>query len=175
MAAFKAGDRVKIVNREVNIEDTKTGLYYAYFGDLTGKVDRVYDDGSVCVDIDIDALSRDAQERHFAIQEIEQKRWLENLSGEVRSRLTEEQRKLKMSYKILVNIKDVEPYKGDKPKGGKEKASTNSDATAENEKGADTAPNKQQSDAAEATAKRLSESDLAAAEEEYLKSLKKDS
>lgn len=161
--AFKSGDRVKIVTRDVAADDVKAGLYYEYFGGLTGVVDRVYDDGSVCVDIDLESLNEDMRERHLAMQETERKRWLDNLSGEVRSRLTEDQRRLTMNYKILVSAKDLEPDKGGKPKGASTaRSQAAADTIAEDKKGPAKAPE---------PPKRLSEADISAAEEAFLKSL----
>jgi hypothetical protein len=94
MAATKAGDRVMIVTREVTSDDQKTGLYFSYFGGLTGTIDRAYDDGSVCVDIDLDSMTDDMRERHLAMQEAERQRWISNLSDEVRNRLSAEQKQL---------------------------------------------------------------------------------
>lgn len=115
MAAVKAGDRVHVIKRPVTADDAKTGLYYEYFGGLTGTVDRVYDDHSVCIDVDLESLQPAAQQRHAEMQEAERKRWLEGLSNDVRSRLTPEQQKLKMSYKILVGAKDLQPLAGGGP------------------------------------------------------------
>jgi hypothetical protein len=165
--AFKAGDRVQVTAREITSDDERTGLYYSYFGGLTGKVDRVYDDNSVCVDIDLESLTEDTRERHLIMQENEQKRWLDGLSGEARNRLTAEQKQLKLSYKILVSEKDLTPIKGDKPRSGKkaEKAEVSAE---------DNAPEGESKGPArtpEPAPKRLSEADLSAAEEEYLRSL----
>lgn len=148
MAQVKSGDNVKIIKREVTPEDTKSGLYYSFFGDLIGKVDRVYDDGSVSVDIDINSLTRDMREMHLGIQEAEHKRWLDNLSEEMRRRLTKEQKQLTMSYMVLVGVKDLVPYNGPKPIAD--------DCSKD-----------------EGEQKRLSSADLDAAEEDFLKSRNK--
>jgi hypothetical protein len=176
MAELKTGDGVIITAREVTVDDSKTGLYFNYFGGLTGKVDRIYDDGSVCIDVNIDSLSDEARKRHLAMQEAERKRWLDNLSGEARNRLSEEQRQLKISYKILVSKKDLEPFKGGKPKGSAAKEASKSDSTSESaQEGPARAPDPADNvaNAKEDTqpAKRLSEADLAAKEEEFLRSL----
>ena len=186
MAAAKAGDRVKIVTRDLTSDDAKTGLYYEYFGGLVGTVDRIYDDGSVCLDVDIDSLSEDTRKRHQAMQENERKRWLESLSDEARNRLTAEQKQLKISYKILVSNKDIAPYKGGTPKDtpvSKVKASKadssapkdDSAGETSSEEAANTASSESQkaekeAEVAETQPKRLSEADLAAAEEAFLKS-----
>ena len=117
MANFKTGDGVRIKTRELTADDSKTGLYYPFFGGLEGVVDCVYDDGSICVNVDIETLGEEARKRHLAMQEAERKRWLEGLSGEARARLSEEQRRLKISYKLLVSKNDLDPRKGEnKPK-----------------------------------------------------------
>lgn len=175
MADFKPGDGVTISTREVTPEDSKSGLYFEYFGGLVGKVDRVYDDGSVCIDVDIDSLSDDARKRHEAMENAERKRWLDGLSGEARNRLTDEQKQLKISYKILVSNKDLKPYNGgDKPKGKPAlKASDSESAPAQSNSGPATEPDPTplESDLAE-TPHRLTEAELEAREEEFFKSMK---
>lgn len=187
--AVKAGDRVKIATRDVTAEDSKAGLYYTYFGGLVGTVDRIYDDGSVCVDIDLESLTDEMRERHQAMQEAERKRWLENLSGEVRNRLTAEQRQLRMSYKLLVYGKDLEPHKGGRPTGEKRPTAKteNSEDTSSSSmpQGPLRAPAASKASAAsvpraatgkaadeETQPKRKTVAEIAAAEEEYLRSLR---
>lgn len=180
MAAFKAGDKVQILAREVTAEDEKSGLYYAYFGGLTGTIDRIYDDGSVCVNVDLESLSTAARDRHLAMQEAERKKWLEGLSGEARNRLSPEQKQLKLSYKILTLAKDVQPNKGGKPSGGKQadKTSASDDDSPSASKGPAGAPEPGQGSSSAAdvddqpASKRVSEDELSKAEEEYLKSLR---
>lgn len=189
MASFKAGDKVRLASREVNADDEKNGLYYSYFAGLTGAVDTVYGDGSVCVDVDLESLGEKARSRHLAMQEAERKRWLEGLSGEARNRLTPEQKQLRLSYKILASQKDLEALKGGKPGGGKRAAASEPSDTEDSapaaKKGPARAPepgeaSKQAPSTTERSTKdddddpaprRLSAEDLAKAEEDYLKSL----
>lgn len=188
MTELKAGNKVQMTSREVTPEDEKSGLYYSYFGGLTGVVDTVYNDGTVCVDVDLESLSPAARDRHLAMQESERKKWLEGLSGEARNRLTPEQKQLKLSYKILASKKDVEPLKGGKPSGGKqaEKATEASadEASPSAHKGPARAPEPEQgsqqsagvadslpADDDQPAQRRVSADDLTKAEEEYLRSL----
>lgn len=108
MADLKKGDSVVVATRPVTNEDVKTSLYYAYFGGLAGKVDNVYDDGTVCIEVDLDSLPKEARERHLSIQAAENKRWLDNISDEMRNKLSADQKKLTISYKILVNKNDIQ-------------------------------------------------------------------
>lgn len=175
MASFSAGDRVQVQARDVTADDEKSGLYYSYFAGLTGTVDTVYNDGSVCVDVDLEALSQEARDRHLAMQEAEKRKWLDGLSGEARNRLTPEQKQLKLSYKILVSKKDLVPSKGGKPSARKteksEKAAkpaASDDSAPSSKKGPARAP---EPAAEEPEPHRATAEELAKAEEEYLKSL----
>ena len=164
MAALKAGDAVVIVKREVTTEDEKSGLYFSYFGDLYGVIDRIYEDESLCVDVDLDSLDPSMKKRHLEMQEAERKRWLDGLSDEARNRLNAEQKKLKISYKILVSKKDILPNPG----GAKEKLSKENKTEAKADKGAADAASLPITPS-ETPAKRLTEKDLEKAEEEFLK------
>lgn len=175
MAALKAGDKVKVVTREVTAEDKKNGLYYDYFGGLTGTVDRVYDDDSICVDIDLESLTEEARDRHNAIEEAEKNKWLDSLSNEARNRLAPEHLQLRLSHMILINKNDLEPFKGGKPKSGQDKSedsASKSDTSAQGPSGAQSSQEPKTSKKKEESAKRLSEADLSAAEEKFLKSIK---
>jgi hypothetical protein len=177
MAATKAGDRVIVTQREVTPEDVKSGLYYAYFGGLTGTVDRIYDDESACVDIDLESLTQAAQDRHHAMQEAEKKRWMDSLSQDVRSRLTPEQQQLKMSYKILLSKKDLEPFAGGKPPKkdtaeAKSKPAGSASPAKDAEQPKKEPPPEQEASAASEAPKRVSQAELDATEEAFLQSLK---
>lgn len=108
MADLEKGTAITIKERSITSEDSRTGLYYAYFGGLRGVVDRAYEDGSVCINVDLESLSEDARKRHLEIQEAEKKKWLAGLSDEMRNRLTSEQKQLKISYKLLVHKNDIQ-------------------------------------------------------------------
>jgi len=177
MAGLKAGDGVRIVEREVSQEDTKNGVYFRHFGGLTGVVDKVYEDGSVCVDVDIDSLDSDMRKRHLQMQEAERKRWLESLSEEGRGRLSAEQRQLRIAYKILVLAGDVEPFKGaPKPRPEKKSVEVSGSQDSAARSGPARAPEPDVTEAAAASEepKRVSSADLEAMSEAYLQSLNKD-
>ena len=143
-------------------------------------MDRVYDDHSVCVDIDLDSLEEATRERHHGMQEAEKKRWMDSLAQEARSRLTPEQQQLKMSYKILVSRKDLEPFTGAKPvKKDAALPRPKQAASAEPlpkpivaDKPAEAAAAKAQPKVVENEPRRLSQADLDAAEEAMLQAQK---
>ena len=55
-AAFKEGDRVRIVDREATAEDLKSGLFYNHFRGVSGTVQKVYAT-EVAVEVDQSTLS----------------------------------------------------------------------------------------------------------------------
>ncbi|MDO8682725.1 MAG: hypothetical protein Q7N50_04515 [Armatimonadota bacterium] len=123
MAQVKIGDRVRIADREPTSADVKSGLYYNYFRNLTGVIERVYDDDNVCVNVDIDSLPEDVLLRHREIETAARDKWINGLSQEQRSRLTEQDRQFKMGYKALVAMADVLPHKGGPGKSTRTKQS----------------------------------------------------
>lgn len=167
MAAVKVGDYVRVSDREATSADAKTGLFYNYFRNLTGTVERVYDDNSVCVDVEIESLPQDIRDRHIEIQTMQRDKWINGLSQEQRNKLSEQDKQFNMSYKIVVSASDVLPAKkGSKPQKKADTAVKAVEETSAKDSKAETKASKTK----EETTKRLTEEDLSAAEEEFLKS-----
>ena len=110
---FKEGDCVRIVEREATPADAKNEAFYPYFCGLVGTVDRVYGK-EICVKVDLEALPKDALKRHLNIQESIKRKWLDNVSGEVRHRLTPEEKRFELAYTILVQSGDLEKLQSGK-------------------------------------------------------------
>ena len=152
MASFKAGDQVKIVDREMTSADIKSGLFYDYFRNLTGEVDRVYEDGSICVKVDQESLPVDVQKRHKQVQNAVRTRWMNGLGQEQRDRMSETDRTVVLGYNILVGSDDLQPMAKSKPKPKIEPAKENKPALDED-------------------THRPTEKDIEKAEEEYLNTI----
>ncbi|MGQ9580765.1 MAG: hypothetical protein ACUVT8_07445, partial [Armatimonadota bacterium] len=95
-------------------------------------------------------------------------------SEEVRNRLTPEQRQLKMSYRILVSASDLQVVKSAKTSGKQQPHESAARATSASTqfakpRRAESEPQRRQKSQSEQP-RRLSEADLNAAEEAYLKS-----
>jgi hypothetical protein len=108
--AFKEGDCVTIIGREVTAADLKSGLYYQHFSGLAGTVDRIYG-SEVCVNVEPESLPEDVLKRHTEIQESIRRKWLNGLSGEARHRLTPEERQFNLAYTILIHEGDLSKAK----------------------------------------------------------------
>jgi hypothetical protein len=194
MASVKVGDRVRIADREASLTDAKSGLFYAYFRNLTGVIERVYDDDTVCIDVNIESLPPEVAERHQEMQTAARDKWIMGLSQEQRGRLSEQDKQFKMSYKVVVASVDVSPGGKGSPKSEKtpRSASAKSDTSVEASSsttptvamGGESSGGKQPA-ASEATEKakpaaveqsdtpkRLTQKELAAKEREFLNSLK---
>jgi hypothetical protein len=173
MTPVKVGDRVRVVDREPTPADVKSGLYYGYFRDLVGVIERVYDDNTVCVDVDIETLPEDVLLRHKDIQTAARDKWIAGLSQEQRNRLSEQDKQFKMSYKVVVAAADVEPGPKASAKSGNKTRASNTAVKAEksNEAAAETPQGQSSADDA-GTPTRLTEKELAAKEREFLKTLK---
>ncbi len=154
MSQIKAGERVKIVDRDMTLADTKSGLYYDYFRNLTGKVQYIYDDKTVCVNIELDSLPEDIRTRHLEVQESTTKRWLESISQEQRDKLSEANKRLTLAYNVLVSESDLEP-------------SSKSKATSKKKSAASSPPKTK----AEAAPERKTAEEIEKAEEEHLNSI----
>jgi hypothetical protein len=111
---FKEGEWVKVLEREPSPADLKNGTFYAYFCGLIGTVDRVYDD-EICIRVDISSLPDDIRKRHLDIQDSMKKKWINGLSGEMRNRLSAEDKQFDLSYTILVQESDLEKTKPGEP------------------------------------------------------------
>ena len=105
-AAFKEGDRVRIVDREATAEDLKSGLFYNHFRGLSGTIQKVYAT-EVAVEVDQATLSEAVATRHNEMQEQKKNDWLASLSEEGRNRLTPKERDFRYRYTVLVSAKDL--------------------------------------------------------------------
>ncbi len=115
MATVKAGARVRILTREPTEEDAKAGTYFAYFGGLTGTVQKVYSKQEVAVEVEQESLTREVRKRHEDVRHQMKTKWLDGLSEEGKNRLTEREKDFLLRYVVLVAMSDLEKA-GAKPK-----------------------------------------------------------
>lgn len=108
MANWKEGDRVRIRARAQSSEDAKSCNYFPYFAGLTGVVQKVYNEKESVVDVDLESLPKEIRKRHEDIRDQMKTKWLEGLSEEGRSRLTEREKNFILHYALLVNPDDLE-------------------------------------------------------------------
>ncbi|HLV81158.1 MAG TPA: hypothetical protein VKT32_12800 [Chthonomonadaceae bacterium] len=72
MPAYKEGDRVRIVRRPATPADAKTGLYYGYYGGLSGTLFKLYGRGEAAqaaVEVDLESLPEDVARRHLEVRD----------------------------------------------------------------------------------------------------------
>lgn len=141
-ATFKAGDRVVVAAREQSASDIKSGLYYPHYANLRGAILKLYgEEASILVDRA--TMPEAVRKRHEENEKAMRQRWLDGLSEEARNRMAAKEKAFHLNYAVLVSLSDIAPYKEDPAEALA--------ATAASEE-----------------AKRVSISDLDAAEEAFL-------
>jgi hypothetical protein len=108
MPKYSEGARVRVATRQATADDARSGLYYPHFAGLTGSVQHVYDQDEVAVEIEPEALTAEVRARHASVRDQMKTKWLEGLSEEGRSRLTERERDFRLRYVVLVSSRDLE-------------------------------------------------------------------
>lgn len=111
MKQWKTGDRVRIVTREQTAKDAKEQSYFPHFAGLVGTVTKVYAPDDVCVEIDREALPEANANRHTEIETHLRDRWLDSLSQDARSKLSEQERQFRLNYTLVVASADLEAVK----------------------------------------------------------------
>lgn len=104
---FNEGERVEIVDREANADDVKSGLFYNHFRGLTGTVQKIYATEEIAVEIEQESLMEAVAARHIDVQETMKAKWLDGLSEEAKSRLTDKERDFRLHYTLLVHARDL--------------------------------------------------------------------
>lgn len=108
MADVKEGDRVRIKTREQTEEDIKSQLYYSHYGGMTGAIQKVYSIAEVAVAIEMESVGREIRKRHDDVRDQMKTKWLDGLSEEGRSKLTEREKDFNLRYVVLVAMADLE-------------------------------------------------------------------
>lgn len=101
-------DRVRVATREQTSEDARNATYFPFLGGLTGTVLKVYSAQEVAVEVEPASLSADIRRRHHDIRDQMKTKWLDGLSEEGRSRLTEREKDFHLRYIVLVSMGDLE-------------------------------------------------------------------
>jgi len=112
MPKWKTGDRVRVVQREQNANDIRENAYFPHLAGLEGTVAKVYSPEEVCVIVDRETLPEENSVRHGEIENRLQERWLDSISQEARSNLSEAEKVFNLNYTILIASTDLEPAKG---------------------------------------------------------------
>jgi hypothetical protein len=108
LAAFKNGDRIRILDRPANAGDLKSGLFYNHYRGLTGAVQKAFKSGEMAIEVDPDCLPESIWKRHMDVRDQMRQRWLEGLTDEARRKLTPDQKTFDLRYVVLVAAADVQ-------------------------------------------------------------------
>lgn len=106
--AWKEGERVRIMRREVTDEDRKNNTYFAHMADLTGVIENVYSQEEIVVKVDSDAIVEPAKSVMAAAAKRMHARFAEQAPLELRNKLSDEELKFPVNYVLLVQGKDLQ-------------------------------------------------------------------
>ncbi len=105
---FKDGDRVRILEREPGNPDPKALIYYPFYANLSGKIIKAYEDGSISLDVDRGSLPEEIRLRHEASEASMREKWLGGIGEVERERLSEKHKNFSLRYTLLVSANDAE-------------------------------------------------------------------
>lgn len=111
-AILTESDAVRLAEREANAADLKSGLFYPYYSGLTGKIAKIYPDGTVAVTIDAESMPSEIRTRHTKGTDAMRQKWLDGLSDEARNKLSSGEKKFALRYTLLVGVGDLSPMEG---------------------------------------------------------------
>ena len=107
MLRLKIGDRVRIIDRPTSPADTKSGLFYNYYRNLTGTVFNVFGKDAtaqVAIEVDLDVLPAEVAKRHYEVRD----QMRNTLSGEAkRAAAPGAEHEFRLRYVILVALPDL--------------------------------------------------------------------
>jgi len=106
-AKWKPGDRVQIVEREVNREDRQSAIYFTHLGGLTGTVTNYFGIDEVAVKIDADAFTNTLAETHKEAVKRMRAKFLDSLGEEQKRRLAKEEKQFNANHVVLVHADDL--------------------------------------------------------------------
>lgn len=109
--ALKAGDRVRVISREVTADDRKSGRYFDHMKGLEGVIESIYSKEEVAVKIDPDKLINPALAVHAEATRRMQDRFVSQVSEEARQLLTKEEVEFPANYVLLAKLDDLESTK----------------------------------------------------------------
>lgn len=108
---FKEGDAVMIVARDASAADTKSGLYYTHFANMRGRILKAYgEEASILVDRD--SLPGNVRLRHEESETAERTKYLDRMSEDAKSRMSQREKEFSLNYAVLVSMKDLRPDTG---------------------------------------------------------------
>jgi hypothetical protein len=106
-AKWKPGDRVQIVEREVNRDDRQAGTYFGHLAGLTGTVANFYAADEVAVKIDEGAFSNVLAGTHKEAVKRMRAKFLDSLGEEQKRRLSKEEKQFNANHIVLVHSEDL--------------------------------------------------------------------
>lgn len=107
-AKWKEGDKVRIIDREVTLDDRKSNRYFDHMQGLEGTVQNVYGPEEVAVKVDLTKLTPTPTAVHKEAVKRMREKFLGSISEEQKGKLTPEELNFSAHYMLLVRADDLE-------------------------------------------------------------------
>jgi len=181
MPKFKEGDRVQVRARAMQGKEAHEGRYAPHLANAVGTVLKVYTPQEIAVDLDLESLPEAVRQRHAEQRTRMHERWLNSLSEEARSRLTDDEKSFHLRYVALLAEDDLLPLKAsNSPRASAKSAATQAKAVstapkplAKTQQPAARVPKAEPKPRAAKPVKRPTPEQLEHLEEQYLKARKR--
>lgn len=108
MAAWKEGQKVRIVKRAVTDEDRKNNAYFEHMGGLVGTIQNVYEKNEIAVKIDASSLTDVTRAVQKESTQRMRDKFVSQTSEEQKKQLTAEELNFSPNYVLLVQGSDLE-------------------------------------------------------------------
>lgn len=108
MPAYKEGDRVRVVSRDVTEEDRKSNRYFSHMAGLYGTVQNVYGDEEIAIKVELSSLSKISADVHRGAVERMRERFLGSVSEEQKKQLSPEELNFSANHVLLCRGSDLE-------------------------------------------------------------------
>ena len=99
---------MRIVTREVTLDDQKNGSYYSHMGGLVGVVSNYFGPTEVAINVDRDSLQSHAQKVHTESEKRMRTKFIEDLSEAAKAMLEDDEKKFDVNYVVLAKETDLE-------------------------------------------------------------------
>ena len=108
MAKVKEGDRVRVIDRELNTQDKAIHAHFEHMANLTGTVENYYGADEIAVKVDLESLPKVASDVHKAATDRMRAKFIDSTGDEARKMLSKEEIEFVPHWVILVRESDIE-------------------------------------------------------------------
>ena len=108
MSKWKAGERVRVITRDVTQDDRKNSRYFEHMAGLVGTIQQVYNENEVALQVEPESLSKVSSDVHRTATQRMREKFLSQIGEEQKKQFTKEELDFDAHYVLLVQASDLE-------------------------------------------------------------------